>query len=170
MLDQLRADLDPGLIRRPRSSLHAPQQTANPPHARAAPHRKPAASSDPRLAGQQAPPARAPARLRARALHQRPFVHAADIRRPRHRSQPHRQGHAPTCTPDSSASGSHTTANASIGSGIPFSSNSPPTRTGRPRPCPPASSSPPTPGSRQPAPCRTAAPPQSTASRNRPRP
>ena len=34
-------------------------------------------------------------------------------------------GHAPTCTPDSSASGSHTTANASVGSGIPFSSSSP---------------------------------------------
>ena len=128
MLDQLRADLDPRLIRRRRDPpMHAPQQTANPSRVRAERRiRSQPRLPDPRLAGHKHHLTRARPRLRARALQQRPLDHPADIRHPRHRPQRRRQRpRARRAIPDSSASGSQTTANASIGSGIPFSSNSP---------------------------------------------
>ena len=87
----------------------------------------PAASSRSRARRRRAPPdARPPApRARERSTSAR-SSDPADVRAPAApiRSAG-RHGHAPTWTPDSSASGSHTTANASIGSGIPFSSISP---------------------------------------------
>ena len=93
MLDQLRADLDPRLVRR-RDILAARAPADREPlgvRAQRRMRRQPRLP-DPRLAGQEHRLAGARPRLRARALHQRPLVRAADIRRPRHRSQRRRDG------------------------------------------------------------------------------
>ena len=74
-------------------------QTANPRHARAAPHATPARLADPRLAGQEHHLTGARPGLSARAVHQRPFVRAADIRRTRHRSQHRRERPRPDLDP-----------------------------------------------------------------------
>ena len=100
MLDQLRADLDPRLVRR-RDVLAARTPADREPLGVRAQRRMRCQPRlpDPRLAGQEHHLTRARPRLRARALHQRPLVRAADIRRPRHRSQRRRDRPRPDLDP-----------------------------------------------------------------------
>ena len=110
----------------PRSTRPSTPRTH--PRSRPAPHRTPTASSRSPARPTSSITCRDPERASPRALHQQPH---APTHGPRTASRgtdrnASGNGHRPTCTPDrSGSSGSHNTENASIGSGIPFSSSSP---------------------------------------------
>ena len=128
MLDELRADVDPRLIRR-RKVLRTRAPTDREPVRVRAERRigRQARLADPRLAGHQhhlTGPDRAAFRAlleQRRARMTRPTYAALGTVRSAS-GNGHRPISAPAC---SGSSGSHTTENASIGSGMPFNSSSP---------------------------------------------